>query len=73
MIAAQTLCQSNELQKRELEVNIIGQLGILQRTFPDECLNTLLEGLETESNSQVSIAQNHVILIFIDRFPVLAA
>ncbi|WP_319420915.1 HEAT repeat domain-containing protein [Pleurocapsa sp. FMAR1] len=53
MIAAQKLCQSHILSEKELGVNILGQLGIPQRTFPEECLYILLQLLNTETNSQI--------------------
>jgi HEAT repeat protein len=39
---AQQLCTSSVLNERYLGINILGELGIPDRTCPDECLQTLL-------------------------------
>ena len=53
LLAAQKLCLSSEIAKRKLGVDILGQLGVPKRTFPDQCLDTLLRLLEKETNEQV--------------------
>jgi HEAT repeat protein len=51
--AAQNLCKSERAKERELGANILGQLGVPDRAFPDECLATALELLETDQEVQV--------------------
>ncbi|MFN6571298.1 HEAT repeat domain-containing protein [Dendronalium sp. ChiSLP03b] len=51
--AASKLCASQNPQERELGADILGQLGIPDRTFPDECLAILLKLLECEQNADV--------------------
>ncbi len=50
---ARSLCESSNPKERELGVDILGQLGVPQRTFPEECLQTILGILETEDNIEV--------------------
>jgi hypothetical protein len=42
------LTQSSILEQRSLGINILGQLGVPDRTFPNECLTALLGLLEVE-------------------------
>jgi HEAT repeat protein len=42
------LTQSASIEARSLGIDILGQLGIPERTFPDECITRLLELLERE-------------------------
>ena len=55
LLAAQKLCLSSEIAARKLGVDILGQLGVPERTFPEQCqcLDTLLRLLEKETNEQV--------------------
>lgn len=53
LIAAQKLCKSSNIEERELGANIIGQLGIPDRTFPEESVSTLLTSLKNEQNTDV--------------------
>jgi HEAT repeat protein len=43
------LTESASIEERTLGVNILGQLGIPERTFPDECVTTLLSLLQKEA------------------------
>jgi HEAT repeat protein len=52
-VAASKLCNSQNPQERELGADILGQLGIPNRTFPHESLTILLELLECEQNTDV--------------------
>src|SRR5215813_14231285 len=40
--AAQELCESDLASEREVGVDILAQLGVPDRTFPDECVTVLL-------------------------------
>jgi HEAT repeat protein len=51
--AASRLCNSQNPKERELGVDILGQLGIPKRTFPDESVNILLQLLEKEEDTEV--------------------
>lgn len=51
--AARKLCQSQNSEERRLGTDILGQLGIPDRTFPDECANILLKILENEQDPDV--------------------
>ncbi|VEP16033.1 conserved hypothetical protein [Hyella patelloides LEGE 07179] len=51
--AAQELCKSINENEKELGIYILGQLGIPQRTFPNECLEILLNLLKRESNTNI--------------------
>lgn len=61
---AQKLCQSKNIEEKYLGINILGQLGIPERTFPDECLHTLLQLLEKENDpnilGSIGIALGHL-------------
>ena len=50
---AQQLTQSENISDKFLGIEILGQLGIPKRTFPDECLNILLDLLKVETNPEV--------------------
>ncbi|MDR3636956.1 MAG: HEAT repeat domain-containing protein [Isosphaeraceae bacterium] len=58
------LCQSVCAVERRLGADILGQLGVPERTFPKKCLRILLEMLEAERESQVLpailIASSHL-------------
>jgi HEAT repeat protein len=51
--AAKRLCASNRADERQLGANILGQLGIPDRTFPDECFATLAAMLAEETDPNV--------------------
>ena len=53
LAAAAKLCASPDPNARIIGVNILGQLGIPDRTFPHECGDVLLELISTESDSNV--------------------
>jgi HEAT repeat protein len=48
--AAQSLCASECLEERILGADILGQLGIPDRAFPDECLAILLPLLDEQQD-----------------------
>ncbi|MBW4504459.1 MAG: HEAT repeat domain-containing protein [Scytonema hyalinum WJT4-NPBG1] len=50
---ASMLCESQNPQERQLGADILGQLGIPYRTFPDESLTILLRLLEREEDTSV--------------------
>ena len=50
---AKELCHSDKIAERRLGADILGQLGVPERTFLKECLSILLEMLDNESNSKV--------------------
>ena len=50
---ARQLCESFCAVKRRIGADILGQLGLPDRTFPGECLSTLLRMLETETCDDV--------------------
>jgi HEAT repeat protein len=62
--AASHLCLSSCPQERTLGANILGQLGVPERTFPAESVKVLLALLETESDEDVldaiCIALGHI-------------
>src|SRR5215831_14425911 len=51
--AAQELCESDLASEREVGVDILAQLGVPDRTFPDECVTVLLDLLAREDNPDV--------------------
>lgn len=51
--AARRLCKSENVRERQLGADILGQLGVPERAFPDESVTTLLELLRTEQDAQV--------------------
>jgi HEAT repeat protein len=51
--AARTLCESDDPGKRAVGVDILGQLGVPDRAFPDECLTILLALLAKEHDTNV--------------------
>jgi len=51
--AACRLCTSPAARERELGADILGQLGVNERTFPAECFNCLAKMLRTESDPDV--------------------
>ena len=53
---AQKLCQSKNLKEKDIGIYILGQLGVPERTFPNECLHILLQLLETENNPNILCA-----------------
>lgn len=61
---AQKLCQSKNIKEKYLGIDILGQLGIPERTFPDECLHALLQLLEKENHpdilGSIGIALGHL-------------
>ena len=46
--AVRSLCQSDCVVEKTLGVNIVGQLGVPNRTFPNECVDALLSLLSSE-------------------------
>lgn len=50
---AETLCHSNGVKERRLGANILGQLGVPDRTFPKQCLSVLLGMLDHETDADV--------------------
>ncbi len=52
-IAASKLCKSQNSKKRSLGVDILAQLGIPERTFPQQSGDILLKLLSSEENSNV--------------------
>ena len=61
---AERLCKSNNIKNQEIGIRILGQLGIPERAFPNECLDILLQLWQTETNSDilcdVGIALGHL-------------
>ncbi|MEH2181319.1 HEAT repeat domain-containing protein [Nostoc sp.] len=51
--AAAELCNSQNPRERQLGADILGQLGIPHRTFPDQSLMILIRLLEYEQNADV--------------------
>jgi HEAT repeat protein len=51
--AAERLCGSSVAKERELGANILGQLGIRDRTFPEECFQCLVKMLQNETDPDV--------------------
>lgn len=47
------LCESECPQERSLGANVLGQLGVPKRSFPDESLAVLLELIERDDNADV--------------------
>jgi len=62
--AAERLCASSFAKERELGANILGQLGIPERTFPDECFQILFRMLATEEDpgalNAIAVAFGHL-------------
>ncbi len=62
--AARRLCESENPLEREVGVDILGQLGIPERTFPDESLEILLALLEREQETglleSITVALGHL-------------
>jgi HEAT repeat protein len=54
--AARDLCERNNPRERILGADVLGQLGIPERTFPEESLAILLGMLESEEDSDVLAA-----------------
>jgi HEAT repeat protein len=50
---AETLCRSDSVRERRLGADILGQLGIPDRTFPKQCLSILLRMLSDEMDADV--------------------
>jgi HEAT repeat protein len=53
LIAASQLCESHSPKARNLGVQILGQLGIPERTLPQQCGDVLLKLLSIETDSLV--------------------
>lgn len=51
--AAVALCKSNKAKERRIGADILGQLGVPDRTFPEEALKILHGMLRTDSNPDV--------------------
>ncbi len=62
--AASRLCESKNPSSRELGVAILGQLGIPERSFPNESVISMLKLLEIEEDidvlSSIGIALSHL-------------
>lgn len=56
LIAASKLCESHNSNARSLGVQILGQLGIPDRTLPQQCGDVLLKLLSIETDSTVLAA-----------------
>ena len=58
------LTESNNSEERTIGIQILGQLGIPDRTFPDECLTTLIGLLKHEIDplilQSIGIALGHL-------------
>jgi len=50
---AELLCLSAETRERKLGVDILGQLGVPDRAFPDECFQVLTRSLRNETQPEV--------------------
>ena len=61
---ALVLTKSSLIAQRSLGIDILGQLGVPERTFPDECVMRLLELLELEFDPlilrDIGIALGHL-------------
>ncbi len=61
---AQKLCSSQDSRERCLGANILGQLGVPERAFPEECFHVLEEMLGRESDpgvlSSIGVAFCHL-------------
>lgn len=53
LAAAERLCFSSVFKERVLGANILGQLGVPERAFPEECFHILAEMLGTEHDPLV--------------------
>jgi HEAT repeat protein len=51
--AAERLCDSTLATERELGATLLGQLGVPERTFPEECFDTLAKMIQCESDPDV--------------------
>jgi len=62
--AARKLCESGNSKERKLGADILGQLGIPDRTFPDESLAVLFKLLDNDKNidvlNAVGVALGHL-------------
>jgi len=54
--AARTLCSSKNPRERKLGADILGQLGVPERTFPEQCFQVLAGMLIGESDPDVLVA-----------------
>jgi len=50
---AEELCRSDRVVERRLGADILGQLGVPDRTFPKECVSILLGMLDGEEDAEV--------------------
>jgi HEAT repeat protein len=61
---AQGLCNSTDAKERALGANILGQLGVPERAFPEDCFHTLAGMLADESDPEVleaiAVAYGHL-------------
>ena len=53
LAAAAKLCDSADPNQRIIGINILGQLGMPDRSFPRECVDVLLELIDRESDANV--------------------
>jgi HEAT repeat protein len=53
LVKAETLAHSDRVAERSLAANILGQLGVPERSYPKECVSFLLEMLDTEKEADV--------------------
>jgi HEAT repeat protein len=64
LITAQSLCTSAVARERKLGADILGQLGIPERSFPEECFQTLRAMLATENEAcvlrSIGVAFSHL-------------
>ncbi len=54
--AARSLCQSDCVVEKTLGANILGQLGVPDRTFPNECVDVLLPLLRSQADEEIIYA-----------------
>jgi HEAT repeat protein len=53
LTAAEHLCEDAEPRARAVGADILGQLGVPQRTFPDECATVLIQMMQRELDADV--------------------
>jgi HEAT repeat protein len=53
LLAAKALCYSEDPHVRKVGVDILGQIGVPERSFPEECVTTLLDLIQREEHAEV--------------------
>ncbi|MGK7952986.1 MAG: Uma2 family endonuclease [Xenococcaceae cyanobacterium] len=72
---AQKLCQSKNIKERCTGIDILGQLGIPQRTFPDEFMQLLEQSELPKPEEKITLygvtweQYDTLVSMFMDRFP----